>query len=254
MSGPDSARWRSGLDGFHLNGKPLKLFGLNRHQLFPYLGMAANARLQRRDAELLKNTLNCNMVRCSHYPQSPHFLDACDELGLMVWEEPPGWQYVGSDKAFRDLVVQNVHDMVMRDRNRPSVIVWATRLNETGNPTALYKQTRQTAGQLDTSRQTSGAMRIYSTKDWAQDVFAYDDYSLHNEQERSGAQAAATRVFRISSARPSEPWTDRRCIAGSTTTPRSRPRPSSTPESTTSPDRPRRTRGCSGGPELTTRR
>ena len=87
------------LDGFHLNGKPFKLFGLNRHQLFPYLGMAANERLQRRDAELLKTTLNCNMVRCSHYPQSPHFLDACDELGLMVWEEPPGWQYVGTDQG-----------------------------------------------------------------------------------------------------------------------------------------------------------
>ena len=142
--------------------------------------MAANERLQRRDAEVLKNTLNCNMVRCSHYPQSPHFLDACDELGLMVWEEPPGWQYVGADKAFQNLVVQNVHDMVRRDRNRPSVIVWATRLNETGNPTALYRQTRQTARQLDSSRRTSGAMRIYSTKDWAEDVFAYDDYSLHN--------------------------------------------------------------------------
>jgi beta-galactosidase len=93
------------LDGFHLNGQPFKLFGLNRHQLFPYLGMAANERLQRRDAEQLKNTLNCNMVRCSHYPQSPHFLDACDELGLMVWQEPPGWQYVGTDKGFQDLVV-----------------------------------------------------------------------------------------------------------------------------------------------------
>ena len=182
------------LDGFHLNGKPFKLFGLNRHQLFPYLGMAANERLQRRDAELLKTMLNCNMVRCSHYPQSPHFLDACDELGLMVWEEPPGWQYVGTDKAFQDLVVRNVHDMVMRDRNRPSVIVWATRLNETGNPTALYKRTRQTAQQLDNSRPTSGAMRIYSTKDWAQDVFAYDDYNLHNDPKAAPLRPPIPRV------------------------------------------------------------
>ena len=119
-------------DGFYLNGKRLEIFGLNRHQLFPYLGMAAGARLQRRDAEILKNELNCNMVRCSHYPQSPHFLDACDELGLMVWEEPPGWAYVG-DAAFEQIVLQNVHDMVVRDRNRPSVIVWATRLNETAS-------------------------------------------------------------------------------------------------------------------------
>ena len=119
-------------DGFHLNGQRLEIFGLNRHQLFPYTGMAASERLQRRDAELLRNELNCNMVRCSHYPQSPYFLDACDELGLMVWEEPPGWQYIG-DAAFQAIVLQNVHDMVVRDRNRPSVIVWATRLNETAN-------------------------------------------------------------------------------------------------------------------------
>jgi beta-galactosidase len=79
------------VNGFFLNGKKLEIFGLNRHQLFPFLGMAASARLQRRDAEIIKNELNCNMVRCSHYPQSRHFLDACDELGLMVWEEPPGW-------------------------------------------------------------------------------------------------------------------------------------------------------------------
>jgi beta-galactosidase len=108
--------------GFYLNGERLEIFGLNRHQLFPYTGMAAPERLQRRDAERLKDELNCNMVRCSHYPQSPHFLDACDELGLMVWEEPPGWQYVGN-ATFQSIVVQNVHDMVVRDRNRPSVIV-----------------------------------------------------------------------------------------------------------------------------------
>ena len=78
-------------DGFYLNGERLQLFGLNRHQLYPYAGMAMPARVQRRDAEILKTELNCNMVRCSHYPQSPHFLDACDELGLLVWEEAPGW-------------------------------------------------------------------------------------------------------------------------------------------------------------------
>jgi hypothetical protein len=63
--------------GFFLNGSRYEIFGLNRHQIFPYLGMAAPARLQRRDALTLKNDLNVNMVRCSHYPQSPHFLDAC---------------------------------------------------------------------------------------------------------------------------------------------------------------------------------
>jgi beta-galactosidase len=180
--GPDVAEVRTGfreavfeLDGFYLNGQRLEIFGLDRHQLFPYLGMAAPARLQRRDAEIIRNELNCNMVRCSHYPQSPHFLDACDELGLMVWEEPPGWQYVG-DAAFQAIVVQNVHDMVVRDRSRPSVIIWGTRLNETANFPALYQQTRQVADQMDGSRPTSGAMSSYSLTGWAQDVYAYDDY------------------------------------------------------------------------------
>jgi beta-galactosidase len=163
------------LDGFYLNGERLEIFGLNRHQLFPYTGMGAPERLQRRDAELIKNELNCNMVRCSHYPQSPHFLDACDALGLMVWEEPPGWQYVG-DAAFQELVLENVRDMVIRDRNRPSVIVWAARLNETANYTALYAQAREIAQALDGSRQTTGAVDFQTTSGWAEDVFAYDDY------------------------------------------------------------------------------
>jgi len=161
--------------GFYLNGEPYKIFGLDRHQLFPYTGMAAPARLQRRDAEILRNELNCNMVRCSHYPQSPHFLDACDELGLMFWEEPPGWGYVG-DTAFQDIVVANVTDMVIRDRNRPSLILWAPRLNETSNYVDLYAQTRQICYDLDGSRQTSGAMDSYSLTGWAEDVFGYDDY------------------------------------------------------------------------------
>jgi beta-galactosidase len=162
-------------DGFYLNGDRLQIFGLNRHQLFPYSGMAMAARLQRRDAEILKRDLNCNMVRCSHYPPSPHFLDACDELGLMVWEEPPGWQYVGN-AAWRELAVRNVRDMIIRDRNRPSVIVWATRLNETASHPRLYAMTRQVARDLDGSRQTTGAMSTWSAVGWAEDVFGYDDY------------------------------------------------------------------------------
>jgi beta-galactosidase len=162
-------------DGFYLNGERLPVFGLNRHQLFPYLGMAAAARLQRRDAEILRTELNCNMVRCSHYPQSPHFLDACDELGLMVWQEAPGWAYVG-DRAWQDIAAQNVHDMVVRDRNRPSVIVWGTRLNETANHSRLYTRTRQIAAGLDGTRPTSGAMTRHSARGWGEDVFAFDDY------------------------------------------------------------------------------
>lgn len=163
------------VDGFVLNGDPYKIFGLNRHQIYPYAGLAMPARVQRRDAQILRNDLNCTMVRCSHYPQSPHFLDACDELGLMVWQEPPGWHYIG-DAAWQDLAVRNVHDMIIRDRSRPSVILWGIRLNETANDPAFYARTAAVAAQLDGSRQTSGAMDIYSTDEFSADVFAYDDY------------------------------------------------------------------------------
>jgi beta-galactosidase len=162
-------------DGFYLNGSRYKIFGVNRHQMFPYLGMAAPARLQKRDAEILKNELNCNMVRCSHYPPSPHFLDACDELGIMVFAEPPGWGYIG-DAAFQRLVLANVRDMVVRDRNHPSVVVWGTRLDETKNYPSLYARAREIARQHDGSRQTAGAVAFRSLTGWAEDVYSYDDY------------------------------------------------------------------------------
>src|SRR3984885_9031892 len=164
-------------DGFYLNGERLQLFGLNRHQLYPYAGMAMPARVQRRDAEILKNELNCNMVRCSHYPQSPHFLDACDELGLLVWEEAPGWHNTNAALGWQDLVVQNVSDMVKRDRSRPSVIIWGTRLNETPDLPGLWAATKQAAAQLDGSRPSSGAMAYHRATGWDEDVFAYNDYT-----------------------------------------------------------------------------
>jgi beta-galactosidase len=167
------------VNGFELNGHPYKIFGLNRHQLFPYLGMAAPAGLQRRDAEILKSELHCNMVRCSHYPQSRHFLDACDQLGLMVWQETPGWGYVGNH-AWQQIVRKNVRDMIIRDRSRASVIVWGTRLNETTGHSSLYTHLRRHADALDGSRQTAGATNKHYRWHWDVDVFGFDDYHHHN--------------------------------------------------------------------------
>jgi len=163
-------------EGFFLNGKRMQLFGLNRHQLYPYAGMAMGARVQRKDAEILKNEFNCNMVRCSHYPQSPAFLDACDELGLLVWEEAPGWHNVSGTPSWQDVVVQNVRDMVIRDRSRPSVVIWGTRLNETQDLPGLWAATRQAARELDNSRPSTGAMFYHEHVTWHEDVFAYNDY------------------------------------------------------------------------------
>ena len=168
-------------DGFFLNGKRLQLFGLNRHQLYPYAGMAMGARAQRKDAEILKNEFNCNMVRCSHYPQSPDFLDACDELGLLVWEEAPGWHNVSTMAAWQDAVVRDVRDMVIRDRSRPSVIIWGTRLNECKNFPGLWAATRQAARELDSTRPSSGAMAFHEDGTWNEDVFAYNDYGTQDK-------------------------------------------------------------------------
>jgi beta-galactosidase len=111
------------VDGFFLNGKRFQLFGLNCHELYPYVGSAMPRRVLRRDAEILRREFNCNVVRCSHYPQSEAFLDACDELGLMVWEEMPGWQYLG-DEAWKELALRDVREMVTRDRNHPAIVIW----------------------------------------------------------------------------------------------------------------------------------
>ena len=179
--------------GFFLNGERLHLFGLDRHQLYPYAGMAMPARVQRRDAEILKHEFNCNMVRCSHYPQSPHFLDACDELGLLVWEEAPGWHNLSTSAAWQDLVVQNVRDMVIRDRSRPSVIIWGTRLNETPDDPGLWTATRKAAAELDGSRPSSGAMAYYNDLKWNEDVFAYNDYSFNPPDRGGRAEAGVSR-------------------------------------------------------------
>jgi beta-galactosidase len=107
--------------GLLLNGEPIELIGPNRHQTYPYLGNAVPDRYQRWDAQLIKDA-GFNFVRCSHYPQSPAFLDACDELGVMVYEELPGWNYIG-DEEWKDLAAQAVEEMILRDRNRPSIVI-----------------------------------------------------------------------------------------------------------------------------------
>ncbi len=163
--------------GFYLNGRKVKLFGVNRHQFYPFAGGAMPARVQARDARIIRRELNCNMVRCAHYPQSEDFYDACDEVGLMAWEEAPGWGYLGDD-AWLALAYRDVGQMIVRDRNHPSIIIWGARLNETPNNVAFYTSTNELAHALDDSRPTTGAMPgMRDTLDFEQDVFGEDDYS-----------------------------------------------------------------------------
>jgi len=160
--------------GFSLNGKIVKLRGLDRHQTFPYVGQAMPARVQRRDADILRNNFRCNIVRTSHYPQSRHFLDRCDEVGLLVLEEIPGWHHIG-DRAWQDLALDNVSRMIRRDWNHPSVILWGVRINESRDNHDFYARTNALAHELDASRQTGGIRNSYASE-CLEDVFTMNDF------------------------------------------------------------------------------
>jgi len=162
---------------FVLNGRPLKLIGLNRHQTFPYIGAAAPARLQRCDADILKYKLGCNVVRTSHYPQSPHFLNRCDEIGLLVFEEIPGWGHIG-DEVWKDLACRDVEAMIRRDRNHPSIILWGVRINESADDHDFYARTNALARRLDPTRPTGG-VRWGVKSEFLEDVFTSNDYAYN---------------------------------------------------------------------------
>lgn len=163
-------------EGFYLNGKHLKLRGLNRHQTFPFVGQAMPARVQKRDAWILRRELHCNIVRTSHYPQSPHFLDGCDEYGLLVFEEIPGWQHIGGDD-WQKLALQNVDKMIRRDWNHPSIILWGVRINESADNHDLYTRTNALAHSLDDSRPTGGVRNRYGSER-LEDVFTMNDFGF----------------------------------------------------------------------------
>jgi beta-galactosidase len=162
--------------GFELNGKVIKLRGLDRHQTFPFVGQAMPGRVQRRDVQILRNQLKCNIVRTSHYPQSRHFLDACDEVGLLVLEEIPGWQHIG-DAAWKDISVDNVRRMIRRDWNHPSIILWGVRINESKDDHDFYTRTNALAHQLDPTRQTGG-IRYFQESEFLEDVFTMNDFGF----------------------------------------------------------------------------
>jgi beta-galactosidase len=162
--------------GFELNGTVIKLRGLDRHQTFPFVGQAMPARVQRRDANILKRELKCNIVRTSHYPQSPHFLDACDEVGLLVFEEIPGWQHIG-DAQWQELSIDNVGRMIRRDWNHPSVILWGVRINESRDNHDFYTKTNALAHSLDPTRQTGG-VRYFQESEFLEDVFTMNDFGF----------------------------------------------------------------------------
>ena len=162
--------------GFELNGKVIKLRGLDRHQTFPFVGQAMPGRAQRRDAIILRKKLRCNIVRTSHYPQSRHFLDACDQIGLLVLEEIPGWQHIG-DEPWKLISIDNVQRMIRRDWNHPSIILWGVRINESKDDHDFYVRTNAVAHRLDPTRQTGG-IRYFQESELLEDVFTMNDFGF----------------------------------------------------------------------------
>lgn len=167
-------------EGFHLNGKLIKLRGLNRHQSFPYIGYALGRAAQERDAEIMLHELRVNLVRTSHYPQSKHFLNRCDELGLLVFEEIPGWQHIGPAE-WQDEAVENVRRMITRDWNHPSIVIWGVRINESQDNHDFYVRTNRLAHELDTTRPTGG-VRYITDSELLEDVYTMNDFILGNEE------------------------------------------------------------------------
>ena len=127
-----------GKDGFFLNGKSYSkpLIGVNRHQDFAIIGNALSNSLHWRDAFKLRSA-GIEVIRNAHYPQDPAFMDACDELGLFVIENTPGWQFWNSYPIFEKRIYEDIRNISRRDRDRPCLLMWEPILNETDYPTSF---------------------------------------------------------------------------------------------------------------------
>ncbi|MCM1088953.1 MAG: hypothetical protein NC419_12415 [Muribaculaceae bacterium] len=175
-------------DGFYLNGRKIKIRGLNRHQSFPYVGYAMPESMQKRDADILKEELGVNAVRTSHYPQSHYFLDRCDEIGLLVFTEMPGWQHIGGE-AWKQQAIENVRDMVKQYRNHTSIILWGVRINESLDDDDFYQRTNAAARTLDPYRATGG-VRANKKSSLLEDVYTYNDF-LHDGKTKGCEKKAS---------------------------------------------------------------
>ena len=162
-------------DGFYLNGEKMKIIGLNRHQGYPIVGYAMPESMQKEDADILKYEIGLNTVRTSHYPQSEHFMDRCDEIGLMVINEIPGWQFVSQKSEWRDNFMMFLEKMILTQRNHPSLIAHGVRIDESVDDHDLYSRANELAHQLDPTRQTLG-VRNFKNSELLEDIYAYNDF------------------------------------------------------------------------------
>lgn len=176
-------------DGLFVNGRRIILVGMDRHQSYPYIGYSIGKRAQRADADLLKQ-YGLNTVRTSHYMQSQYFLDRCDEIGLLVFEEIPGWQFIG-DEGFKQVVLQDVRSMIVTDFNHPGIFIWGVRINESLDDDGLYTRTNALAHELDSSRSTGG-VRCYTHSHLLEDVYTMNDFCHAGTYGGKGGSAGSS--------------------------------------------------------------
>lgn len=166
--------------GFYLNGKKIKLIGINRMQNYAYEGFAMPASAQRNDADLIKS-LGCNAVRTARYPQSKYFLERCDEIGLLVIADIPGYKHA-EDGEWLDTLVQNTWEMVLAYRNHPCIVMWGTRADDTKDNLTVNRKICDTVRGLDASRPMYG-VRNFKGSDILEEVYGYNDYEKHSLNE-----------------------------------------------------------------------
>lgn len=146
--GVTRAEFRHG-EGFFLDGERVDLHGANRHESIPGLGSALNPEIHRADVRLMKE-LGANFVRLSHYPQHRAFLDACDELGIMVYPEIATWKSVRSSRGWRRAARRQMRDLILRDRHHPSVVLWG--MGNESRSRKAYLELRDIARDIDPER------------------------------------------------------------------------------------------------------
>ncbi len=151
-----------------LNGKPIFLKGICIHEENPFKEGRAYSEAE---AVMLLNwakELNCNYIRLAHYPHNEYMVRTAEKLGLLVWEEiPVYWAIQWENKETLQNAINQLNDMITRDRNRANVIIWSI-----GNETPLTEQRLsfmkslvEKARQLDSTRLVSAALEVHSVKD-----------------------------------------------------------------------------------------
>lgn len=187
LSGGDELEYTIGFrqvrvdaQGFYLNGRRIKLLGVSRMQNYAGEGFAMPASAQRGDADLIKS-LGCNAVRTARYPQSKAFIERCNEIGLMVIWDMPGYRYA-KEGEWLNALVENVSETVREHRNDPCIVMWGTRTDDTKEHPTANKKICDTIRSLDPSRPMYG-VRNFKGSDLLEEVYGFNDYEKHSLTE-----------------------------------------------------------------------